>query len=1062
MSKQCISLIVFSLVFTVAGFVCQVCLAQETCALVGKVEDASGALVPGAQVEAEHAASGRVYRAITTATGDYTITDMISGTYEVRISRAGFKAFLAPNVEVPLGRRVRVDARLEVGAVTQSVEVKGLVPMLHTESPENSQLITTTDLEDLPTRNGSGILRDFSDYTGLIAGVSPAHQSTDVSGNHELVEGHRNSDNTVYVDGTEIEDVNGALWAYPNLDALVGVEMKAGLYDAEYGKRPGGTLITMTRSGTNQLHGTAFDSLRNNHLNARNAFQPGPNPQYKLNTFGATVGGPIYCPSLFNGKDKAWFFFSYQGGRQRAFSPLTGLVPTVNQRQGIFTSPITDPTTGQPFPSNTIPANRISPIATKLMSFWPAPNTVASYNFTSLSTANPENDDQYLARVDVNTSPNNRWYGRILRDYEWYYSLNALSTFDALQAIGVWSGAFNNTRVIKSNLVNEFFVSMYRRPYFPGLTVSNPGYGPTLGIANFPQQAIDYSGVPDVSVAGYLPLGDFSYAGPVVPGNWQAKESVSFVKGAHSFKAGYEWVHIFNNFNLPYRAAITFDPHYTGNALASFLLGIPYSSAEGGVVERLNTRQNAHNFFFQDHWRAAKKLTLDLGLRYEYYGAWKDRAGYSGNWSPVTGQLSTPYEPLGVLQTWQTGRFEPNVPYVTYINHTVYPRVGIAYLLTPKTVVRAGYGAFGGQLTGPLGGEGQNPLPNLVRETFQGAVSQPTIALATAFSGTALSPGVPAYNGVQTPLKLYNTQSYGLSVERQLGSNMLVKAAYIGSNSVHGTASTQINDAVPGTAPLQSRRPYPALLGVSFIMSNGQNNVQGLELTFERKPTKGLSFLASYTWVKSIDTYGSQLGAPGDPPIESPYNVARKQDRGQGSASVPGRFVLSGVYEFPAGRDKAYLRSGPLAAILGGWSVSEVFQWNDGPYATVSFPYDFVGVGSNADQRPNLIGNPNVGAPHTIRQWFNKSAFAYPAAGTYGNAGRGIVQVPGIVILDADLIRSFRVSEGKRLEFRVEAYNLINHTNFLFPDLSVSDSTFGAIGAAQNPRQLQFGLNFIF
>jgi hypothetical protein len=1071
MKKQGISLLAVFFAFAVAGLVSQVCLAQDTAVLVGKVQDTSGAVVPGAKVEARHVATNRVFSAVTTDTGDYTITDVPPGAYTLSISHEGFKEFIRSGLEVELARSYRVDAHLELGEVKQTIQVTGAAPILHTETPENAQYIPQDQVLDLPTNASSG--RDFTQFAYLVTGVMPLRGTINPNYGEMNTEGHRGSDNTTYFDGTEFEDMNGdnSAGIQPNLDALQGVEVKVGMFDAEYGKRPGAEIITQTKSGTNQFHGEGFDFLQNNHLNARNFFQPGPNTQYKRNDFGGMIGGPIYIPGLFNGKDKAWFFVSYDGARQRSLALLTGVVPTAAQLQGLFSDPITNPQTGLLFPTNSagqyvIPSNLISPISAKLASFYPAPNTVSTYNYTSPTTSNPSNPNQLLARVDVSTSPNDRWYGRFFWDKNINLDLSPISTFDEADSIGNWSQMFNNTRTFGPNLVNEFLASFYRRDYFVGpagsLNPSVAGIDQTLGIANFPTTPIDHYGMVDILITGYIQLGSVVYKGPVNEGNWQAKDTISFVKGAHSLKGGFEWQHQYANFNLPSRALMTFEPNFTGDAFASFLLGDPYSTQEGGVIEWLNTREDSEQSFFEDHWRATRKLTVDLGVRYEYYNAWKDKRGYSGNWSAATGQLSTPYENL-TLQPWQTGRFQPNYPYLTYINHAVLPRAGLAYGLTDKTVVRAGYGMYSGQpVIGWLENLGGNPVPNFFANVYQSSLTTPTINIATAFTGTALSPGIPTYEGVQNPLPIATTQNYNLSVEHQLAEKMVVKLGYLGSNSVHGTSHDALNDGVPGAGSLQSRRPYPLLNYVDWVAANGQNNVQGLEASFERRPGReGLGFLASFTKLKSIDDYGARLGITADPNVESP-NVSRKQDRGLGSGNLPGRFVLSGAYHPPFGPGKAYLTSGPAGQILGGWTLGEIFNWTAGPYDTIDIPFDEVGVGSNADQRPNQITNPNSGAPHTIAEWFNTSAFAMPAAYTYGNAGRGTVQGPHIVNLDFDLLRSFKLTERLQMQFRVDAFNILNHTNFSQPDNGFTDHTFGAIGSSLIPREIQLSLKVLF
>jgi hypothetical protein len=345
-------------------------------------------------------------------------------------------------------------------------------------------------------------------------------------------------------------------------------------------------------------------------------------------------------------------------------------------------------------------------------------------------------------------------------------------------------------------MVNEFTASYYRRPYYPGRHPS--AASPTsLDIPGFPVRPIDETGLPLVNIAGFLELGDFHEQGPVNVNNWGAKDTLRITKGAHSLEVGFQWFELEDNWDLGARTIFTFDPHFTGNAFASFLLGDPINEATGGVLLRFTGHQNNYYPFIEDHWRTTRKLTLDLGLRYEHKGAWYDKRGFSSNFNPATGTLDPPLQNL-TLQPWQTGRFVANVPYLSYKETSVLPRLGFAYLLTPKTVVRGGFGIYGNEtVIGLVQGLGENPRTNDVNETFQSSLTSPTLGYATPFSGVAGSIGIPTEYGLQDPLLDADTYELGLSVERELSSEMALRVSY---RRYTRSSSPTVTETLPTTS----------------------------------------------------------------------------------------------------------------------------------------------------------------------------------------------------------------------------------------------------------------------
>ncbi|MEO7653452.1 MAG: carboxypeptidase regulatory-like domain-containing protein, partial [Bryobacteraceae bacterium] len=498
--------------------------------VVGRVLDSGGAVIIGAQIEMRRLSTNQVFRTVTTGSGDYSLVNIPIDTYELRASSAGFKTEVQTGVKLQVGSTPRIDFRLQVGAITESVEVVAVAPILKTETPEFGQVIDQSKIIGLPL-NSRDILGTLGSMT---PGLAPARGTPGGSGANFNVRGQRAADNVVLMDGSFVSQGNAAITFFANPDSIQEFEIKTGLYGAEYGVKPGGQFIMITKSGTNQPHGTLFEQLRNNALDARNFFDRGKRPPFKRNQFGGVFGAPIYIPKVFNGKDRAWFFFSYSGERIRQFTSATGVVPTAAQKTGLFATAITDPLTRLPFPGNQIPTSRIDPIAQKLLGFWPDPNTPGNLNFTSPNSSAPTNNDQFIAKVDFKVTDNDRWSARFLKDNSPITRTNAIQAFFRVDPLSSYSQSVTNTRTFKSRIVNEFSAGWFRRPYYAGFQSSSPGYGKTLGIANFPISPTDVNGVPVISVVGLLGLGDGNNSGPSITGNWEVRDNVSFNSGAHS------------------------------------------------------------------------------------------------------------------------------------------------------------------------------------------------------------------------------------------------------------------------------------------------------------------------------------------------------------------------------------------------------------------------------------------------------------------------------------------------------------------------------------------------
>ena len=663
-------------------------LAQgDKAVLVGTVTDSTGSVIPGADVRLGRVSINDELTTLTRETGDFVFTGLVPDVYQLRVSMAGFKSELRTGLKLDVGRTHRANVQLSIGQISQTMQVAASTIALDTETPELGQVIDSQKIVRVPL----GVRRDVVGVLGaLTPGVQPTrndfHLGNGVAFN---VKGMRRSDNYVMLDGSQVSETNGALHLFVNPDAVQEFEIKTGLYGAEYGVKPGGQFSLVSKSGTNQLHGTLFWSHRNDNLEARSFFQRGPRPESKENHFGAVAGGPVYLPAILDGTDKAWWFVSYNGKRIRRFRFMAGNVPTPQEKSGHFVETIVDPLTGQPFPNQSIPQNRMDPITLKLLQFYPEPNTdpARGFNFTSSFPGSGDNDlNQVLVKLDFKTTEESRWSGRFLSDYGRIAFPHANPIFSGINTLSSLAQNITNTRTIKGRFINEFGLHWYRRPYFVGNTTADlEDFGESLGLPNWPSKEVDVDGVPRVSVSGLLRIGSRSTLGGLPEGQWEVKDNLSWTQGSHLFKAGYHYRYHYVFFGFQNRSSFNFTPErYTGNAFANFLLGYLTRSQEGSET-RMNLGVPGHYFYFQDNWKVSPRLTLNLGLRYELRLAWNDKRGFSSSLrdecvarslSPVPDcfrpalVISDPIFPA-------TGRFAANEPLWNFAKTGWQPRLGL-------------------------------------------------------------------------------------------------------------------------------------------------------------------------------------------------------------------------------------------------------------------------------------------------------------------------------------------------------------------------------------------------
>ena len=782
--------------------------------LLGTIRDQESLLQKGAEITLTRLKTNEVFLSLTKTDGGYRFDGVPVGTYEIRVRLSGFRTAVCKGVLLQLGQTVRQDFLLMPGDQDQVDFTDALSIQLEANSAELGEVIGRKKLEDLPLNS-----RDFTQLAALAPGTTPASSTSSVSSalGNIRVQGMRERDNVTYVDGALFPRFSNFK---PSTDALQEFEVKTGLYGADYGIRPGGQIVTVTRSGGNDFHGNLFWFHRNDNLDARNFFER-EKQEFKRNQLGATLGGPIQIPGLLDGHDHAWFFISYQLESIREIRPLTAVVPTKTERQGVFSTSLKDPVTGKPFPNNTIPQNRIDVVARKLLAFWPLPNTLGPLNFTSPDSFAPYDNPQFISRIDFKNSEQSRWSGRFAWNSGPYMSIMPFSTFSSTQPLLAFGQSIGNTRTLAGGLTNVASFHWTRRPLQATPSNPKPQVALDLGIPQLLASEVDRSGVPTVEVQGFNSIGDMTIMGPSVTGNWQVKDQISIQRGTHSLKAGVEFRQHYFFINMQSRSRFDFFDRYTGQALADFLLGYPARSTIGGESYRANMHQNSIYLFLQDDWNLSSKLTLTLGLRYEGRLPWKDKRGFVVNFDPQAGGLSSP--PLDLeLDGGQTGRFAKGISLVSWKKSEAFlPRLGLAYRVGSKSVLRSGFGIYGNEPdVSMLYQLARSPREGAIRFTFNAPLDTPSLHLSAPFPEDLATSAVPTIYGLENPLPLSSTHVWGLSLQHKFSSLMMLDLGYLGSHTANQLDTVSLNDATPGVGDRQIRRPFPAYQSIHMPMAD--------------------------------------------------------------------------------------------------------------------------------------------------------------------------------------------------------------------------------------------------
>ena len=1084
----------WSLVMAIFMSVSLAVAQSATSEIVGTVKDATGAVMPGVALTITHQGTGQVRRITTDNSGDFVAPSLPIGEYSIKAEAPNFKTQIRQGVVLQVGRQERVDISMELGEVSEQITVNESAPLLRTTNAEVGEVIENQRVVSLPL-NG----RQFVDLTLLSDNVSVAPRGTRGSalaqtGPAVLVAGQRAGHNMYYLDGVSVTDQYfNHLVASPSVDSIQEFNIQKSIYSAEFGGKASATISAVTKSGGNSLHGALYEFVRNDIFDARNFFDPANIPPFRQNQFGATLGGPIR-------KDKTFFFLSYEGLRVRQPLTQTFSVPTAQVRAGNFAGlpTIYDPSTTdasgsrQAFQGNVIPANKLDPAAVAFLQKLPLPNLPGqAQNY--LATPTFQNDtDQGAIRIDHHLTQDDTFFGRFyIADFDTLQPLGSSQLNETLvPGFGYYltthtkNLALGETHVFSPSVINEFRFGFLR--VSGGQQSQNQGFNfaaqnGILGVAPNPDQ----TGYPSVSFSGaYSTAGDPANLFTRRDNSFDFLENLSLIHGAHSLKFGaYIFRLQFNPSESPNaRGSFTFTPRYTsssagladGNAFADFLLGYP-SSAQAGIGPGGSEygRNLWTHFYAQDDWRVNPSLTVNYGIRYEI----NDQVADTQN------RLSNIEVNRFVIASDGSGQINPlanallpliPVPYVTskdagYDNtlqlpnfHRVAPRVGLAWAVSDKTVIRAGWGLFFNQAAYNIQTALTENLPFFFNKSVNTSATAlvPTLTTENILSSNAN--GTTGGSGLNYKYRAEFADSWNFNVQRTLGANWVLQGSYFGSHVSGADNSTFQNVPAPGPGAIDPRRPDPLLSGFKAIRWDGWSIYHSGTFRLEKRISRGISFNTNYTWSKSMDDasdVGSTFSETNIP--QNVYDVAA--EKALSSFDHRHRFVFSFSYALPAGAGHAYHPQGVAGALLAGWTVTGLGTAQSAAPFTVILPTDNANIGAGPAQRPNLIGDPNANAPHTAQQWFNTSAFQMPAQFTFGNAGRNVVYGANEINMDFSLIKDTALSERTRLEFRAELFNLFNHTNFAdVPGRTAFTATFGRYTSAENPRQIQFALKLLF
>lgn len=1089
-----------------------------TATLRGRVLDPSGASVPGAKVTILNIGTNEQHVVTTGADGLYTFTTLPRGDYTLNVEAAGFQKAVRTGIVLEVGQQAGLDIKLTLGSQAQSVQVTAGVPVLQTENATIGGVVSQQSIRQLPLN-----LLNYQSLALLEPNVFLPAQNSSLGFRGGInIAGQSEVSNQFTLDGVDnMDEASNQSNLVPVLDAVQEFRVISGDYTAEYGRQSGGHVVVVTKSGTNNWHGSGYLYYRNSAMDAQNFFAL-TNPPFSRKQYGGTIGGPMK-------KGKLFFFASYGGLRAGSAVADLATVPTALMHQGNFSelapggcggagqpACLKDPFTGGTYANDIIPQSDWSKQGAGLFAYYPTAGLLPGLKRNLPGSTTTENkEDQASGRVDwIATSKTTVW-----TSYEYAHIPNAYPLQNSLCGSNLVIG-FGCTELYKSQLLSTTMTHIFNphviwegrfgfnRLWFSRIQDDfNLNVVNALGItgvldAGRPDRPFN-NGVPRLSVSGYSAIG-----GPTnLPqgrgdNDYNYVTDLTVVKGAHTIKFGLDMRRfLFNSFyNADGRGLFTFNGQYTGNAAADLLLGLPSQATRAPGVPHHDTRDFSSDQYIQDDWKVKSNLTLNMGLRWEINFPPTERTNKIASFNPATdtvimagGQQALPIINAAALAAYPTGpawqgSFLVTEPYGQVSSRlwktqwkALAPRWGFAWSpgASNKWVVRGGAGIFFDQQEEGNGiSDSSRSLPFRLSQTYINTKtfnSSSTFNLTNSFNGPVV--GTLNAFGVDQNFKIATVDEWSLGVQRSLSSNMVLGVDYMGSKGTHLPIDLNIGQALTAGGP----RPEVGWARVLFLRTETNSNYNALDVRFEKRYSNGSSFLLAYEYSHSIDEgYGVSTGSDASNTTpQSSYDYLNL--RGSSDYDIRHRFVYNGLYALPFGHGKRFLNnaSGFTQALLGNWSASGILTLQTGPPFTAvlssgfdnseTFGFnDLPNVVGNPFQTGNIAANPGCVGPSVVRDpgsWFNPCAFIVPPKGQFGNEGRNDLRAPGLANVDFSLIKTIHIHESANLELQAQFFNIFNHPNFGLPNNTIGsfNSTTGIITdtsvgtIAQGPNQNNTG-----
>jgi hypothetical protein len=1068
-----------------------------TSVIFGTVTDSSGAAIPNAPVTVTAMATGVSSKSLANESGNYVFPNLQPGTYTVACEAVGFRKIEVRGVLVEVNQRARVDLGMQIGELRETVAVQSNVTTVDTFSSTVKEVVDSGRIRELPL-NGRQALQLQALLPGAVnvpSGSAASLIAINTAASFAVNGTRANSSSYTLDGGLNMDAYNNLAAAFPNPDALQEFSIQTNAYSAVYGRDAGAVVTMVTKSGTNQVHGSLFEFLRNDKLNTRNFFAAGVDP-LRRNQFGGTLGGPAKLPH-YNGKDRTFYFLSLEGTRQVASSTFSNVVvPSAAERVGDFSQSklpagraIAAPETvtpsnptGVPFPNNIVPTSRLDPVAVNFIKdFMPLPNRPGNIAIYQLSL--PTNDAQLTMKIDHSFSSANKVSLRYFWDDFTVEQNAALPAFNSTNNWVTHNATLNDTYILSPRLVNSFSFTFARNTFIRSPLVTSPAKDwADLGCKSC--VSLSPPGVPTdwaLSISGGLSLrvntNYFSYMQ-----NYEFSDTLSITRGNHLISLGGDLEYVRRNGREFFQKDTQFavDGTRSGSlyGYADFMLGAAANVYQNSPISSFQFKWTPI-LYSQDDWRLSRRVTLNLGLRWEPFLNAKEGHNNLGAFRP--GQQSTVYPnaPTGALFVGDTG-----IPNGVVPNRwgRFSPRIGFAFdpTGTGKTSIRGGYGIFSAnQRLVTLNSNPTNQPFSLGLRTFAVQLSDPyagapqILQQLQAYTPTSNAQDrtnrqflLPlAVNSVDPNFTGGYNQQWNLNVQRELPAHVVVTVGYVGSKGTKLYAGENLNPAiyVPGassTTNVDSRRIYQGFTTIISGMAIANSTYHSLQVSWNRRFGAGFSILGSYTWSKALDLASNDGGGGLGNQASNPFRYST--DKGPADFDVERRFVTSFLWEMPFFRGPGgYWRR----AVLGGWQLNGILTLQSGlPFSvTAGTDRSLVGVGADrADVNGVAHTFNNADRADKIQKFFDTSVFSLPALGTFGTSSRNFLFGPGIETFDAGLFKRFLVTERKQFELRWEVFNLFNRPNFLNPVAAYTNALLGRLTSARDPRIMQVALKFYF